>query len=64
MVKKELENFLDTDKEFDTLEKMEKYGGNFVKVLAKLYHAADRFNRVKLLETFGEYFTKYINFQN
>ena len=39
---------------------MEKYGGNFVKALAKCYLVADPINRFKILGAFTNYFEEYL----
>jgi len=44
---------------WDILEAMDKYGGSFVKQLAKLYRLADPQNQKRLESTFQEYFAKY-----
>lgn len=46
----------------EVLEKMERYGGSFVKKLAELYRLADPFNKKKLEKYFREYFEEYRNF--
>jgi hypothetical protein len=45
--------------EWEILEAMEKYGGNFIQQLARLYRAADMENKRKLTSTFENYFQKY-----
>ena len=45
-----------------TLQKMERYGGSFVKQLALLYRLADWQNKSKLEKCFREYFEEYKNF--
>ena len=45
-----------------TLNEMEKYGGGFVKALAKAWKRADRINHLKLKEAFGDIFSKYEEF--
>jgi hypothetical protein len=44
---------------WDILEAMGKYGGSFVKQLAKLYQTADPINRKTLERSFQDYFTRY-----
>jgi len=41
------------------LERMEKYGGSFVRELATLYRLADWENKKKLVKCFKEYFDAY-----
>jgi len=43
----------------EILERMETYGGSFVKQLALLYRLADPINKRKLLNCFREYFEQY-----
>lgn len=46
--------------EYDNaLHMMESIGGSFVRALADCYYAADTTNKVKLRETFAEYFDRY-----
>jgi len=47
------------DHEFATVEKMETYGGSFVKALAECFHRADRQNIDKLKVAFPEYWEQY-----
>jgi len=42
----------------DTIDKMQKYGGSFVKSIAEAWLHADPVNRHKLEETFS-YFKEY-----
>ena len=42
-----------------TLDAMEKYGGSFVKALAKCYIRADSSNAQKLITAFSEIFERY-----
>ena len=42
-----------------TVENMEKYGGDFVKALANCIRRADPINYRKLKDTFAEYFQTY-----
>lgn len=51
--------FENADQEFETLERMDQYGGSFVKQLALLYRLADRFNKFKLTTVFFDYFMEY-----
>jgi len=46
-------------KDYETLDKMEKYGGSFVKTLAKLVAHADSENLAKIKTTWPEYWDKY-----
>ena len=48
-----------TDQEFRVLEKMQMYGGSFVKALANCFHKADNTNFKKLKDTFSEYWKQY-----
>ena len=48
-----------TDKEFEVVETMTKYGGSFVKALAECYHRADNNNFIKLKIAFPEYWKQY-----
>jgi len=43
----------------EVLVNMEKYGGSFVKQLAKLYRLADPVNKAKLENCFKDYFDEY-----
>jgi len=52
-------NFETKQQEYETLEKMEKFGGSFVQLLAKLYRIGDGFNQTKLRETFKNFFIEY-----
>lgn len=47
------------DSEFETVEKMEKYGGSFVKALANCCHRADESNFRILKAAFGHIFSEY-----
>ena len=47
------------EKEFKTVENMDKYGGSFVKALAALFHHADNQNKRLLITTFSTYWTEY-----
>jgi len=51
-----------TDEEIKIVEKMEKYGGSFVKALAQCFYRADRNNFKKLQNAFEEYWEEYKNF--
>lgn len=48
-----------TDQEHEVLERMENYGGGFVKSLANCFHRADDINFKKLKEAFSEYWKQY-----
>lgn len=48
-----------TEREFEVVRKMEKYGGSFVKALADCFHLADPENFNKLKKTFSEYWEQY-----
>lgn len=43
----------------ETLNKMERFGGSFVKQLATLYRLADMENKAKLENCFEEIFERY-----
>ena len=43
----------------EVLEKMERFGGSFVKQLATLYRLADMENKTKLENCFKEIFERY-----
>ena len=43
----------------EVLVAMEKYGGSFVKQLARLYRLADAVNKAKLENCFKNYFDEY-----
>ena len=47
------------DQEFETVERMTKYGGSFVKALAECFRKADPINFIKLKDTFGDYWKQY-----
>ena len=47
------------EEEFEVVETMSKYGGNFVKALAECFHKADRSNINKLKSTFSVYWVEY-----
>ena len=47
---------------YEVVEKMETYGGSFVKTLARLWMVADPLNRKKLESCFAEYFEEYKKF--
>ena len=47
------------EKDFHTVEMMEKYGGSFVKALAELCHRADSINLQKIKDTWPEYWKEY-----
>lgn len=48
-----------TEKDYQTLENMEHYGGGFVKALAGAARHADPYNLKKLKKTFSNYFRDY-----
>jgi len=50
------------DEMLDILEKMENYGGSFVKNLAACYRSADVLNKRKLFKAFKKYFEHYYHF--
>ena len=52
-----------TDQEFRVLEKMQIYGGDFIKALANCFHKADNINFKKLKDTFSEYWKQYEEMQ-
>lgn len=45
--------------EYDILEAMERFGGSFVKNLARLYRSGDLVNQGKLRAAFEDYFIQY-----
>ena len=47
------------EEEYEVVEKMEHYGGSFVKSLANCFHYADRTNFDKLKNAFPEYWKEY-----
>ena len=47
------------DQDHNTLERMETYGGGFVKALAFLARRADPKNLQKIKDTWSEYWTEY-----
>ena len=51
------------EEEIRVVENMEKYGGNFIKSLAQCFYRADRFNFIKLKETFEDYWKDYEKYQ-
>ena len=44
---------------YETTERMEAYGGSFVKSLAETVRRADSYNRKRLFSTFPEIFENY-----
>ena len=48
-----------TEHEIKVIQKMEYYGGSFVKQLASLYWRADQENRAKIRATWGNYWDEY-----
>lgn len=49
----------DYNEEFKTIRAMQDFGGSFVKGLVKLYIVADSDNKVKLINSFKDYFDDY-----
>lgn len=47
------------DKDLKIVEKMEQYGGGFVKSLANCFRHADALNRIRLITTFRIYWNLY-----
>jgi hypothetical protein len=47
------------EEDYYIIERMEIYGGSFVKSLANCFRHADPINRQKLKETFKEYWKQY-----
>ena len=47
------------DHEYLILDKMEEFGGGFIKAMATAYFKADHGNRGKIRNTFREYWSKY-----
>lgn len=47
------------EKEYVVVEKMQVYGGGFVKALAECFRCADNVNFRKLREAFPEYWENY-----
>lgn len=54
-----MNEFKNQTEEYSTLEKMNTYGGSFVKGLAGLYWLADPANKAKLRKAFWNYFDEY-----
>lgn len=50
-----------TENEMQVVEKMEQYGGSFVKALAQCFRTADHVNFVKLRLAFLEYWNQYVD---
>lgn len=48
-----------SEQEICVVDKMDKYGGSFVKALARAFYLADRFNFRKLKNAFPEYWDQY-----
>jgi alpha-beta hydrolase superfamily lysophospholipase len=42
-----------------TLDAMDRFGGSFIRTLARLYRVADEQNRLVLVHAFSEYFARY-----
>ena len=51
-----------SDEELYIVEAMERYGGSFVKQLAKCFYAADIHNILRLKIAFPEYWEEYSEF--
>lgn len=51
--------FVEWVEDHKTLEKMEKYGGSFVKQLAELARRADPINLQKIKDTWPDYWKQY-----
>ena len=51
------------EEEFEIVEKMEKYGGSFVKALAECFYRADRHNIDRLKLAFPDYWEEYKDFK-
>ena len=49
------------EKDYTTLDNMEKYGGSFVKALANAARHADSINLAKIKETWSDYWHQYEN---
>ena len=47
------------EKDYHTVEMMEKYGGSFVKALAELCRHADPMNLIKIKRTWQFYWKEY-----
>ena len=52
------------ESDFKTVEMMSKYGGSFVKMLAKLAHRADPINLEKIKSTWPKYWGQYEQMAN
>jgi hypothetical protein len=52
------------EQDYKTVEAMEKYGGSFVKQLAKLCHHADAFNLDLIKITWARYWKEYTEMAN
>lgn len=50
---------MESDSTHLTIEKMEKYGGSFVKALAQCARRADPINLKKIKNTWPEYWAEY-----
>ena len=48
-----------SDEEMKTVERMARFGGSFVKNLAKCFYSADPINFRKLKEAFNDYWNEY-----
>lgn len=47
------------ERQYKTIEAMERYGGGFVKALALAYMKADPMNKARIEQAFPEVFEKY-----
>lgn len=47
------------EEDYKIIEKMTKYGGSFVQILAQLAHRADSINLQKIKDTWPEYWKEY-----
>lgn len=54
-----LDYWKDENEEWETLETMQFYGGSFVEQLVELYRRGDPINKMKLINTFKDYFDEY-----
>jgi len=49
------------EEQMKVVEKMEKYGGSFVKALAQAFYHADPINFIRLKGAFPDYWNQYEN---
>lgn len=49
------------EKDFETVERMEKHGGSFIKALAQCCYKADHINLSKIKTAFKEDWERYEN---